>query len=193
MQTPSCWAANSTGRVGEGAGEGRIADARSKDGHPRPPLVDRVRLRWSGVPTRWDGCFFIFERTCPFRILRDCLGSIWGRRGSSKLEALSWDGITDSLGRPEQLEKKMRITGRELLEGGCVLRPNAAGDAWSSALLRGWRDFLQGHSRRDEFPRCSPWVSANGKDQRGRPMMVRSILAGTRRNLIPASTILLSE
>ena len=35
----------------------------------------------------------------------------WGRRGSSKLEALSWDGITDLFGRPEQLEQKMRIKG----------------------------------------------------------------------------------
>jgi hypothetical protein len=40
------------------------------------------------------------------------LGSIGGRRGSSKLEALSWDGITDLFGRPEQLGKKMRIKGR---------------------------------------------------------------------------------
>jgi hypothetical protein len=29
------------------------------------------------------------------------------------LEALSWDGITDPFGRPEQLEKKMWMKGGE--------------------------------------------------------------------------------
>jgi hypothetical protein len=52
---------------------------------------------------------FHFERTSPFRMLRVIEfhgGSIGGRRGSSKLEALTWEGNTDLVGRPEQLEKK---------------------------------------------------------------------------------------
>jgi hypothetical protein len=44
-----------------------------------------------------DGWFFIFERTSPFRILR-VMGFIGGRRGSSKLEALSWTVLRGCLG-----------------------------------------------------------------------------------------------
>jgi hypothetical protein len=103
-----CAAAGSGGIAAcglKGAGEGRIADARSKDGHLGPPLVDRVRLPMERCAGSMDGCFsflsaLVLSTSC------GSLGSVGGRRGSSKLEALSWDGITDPFGRPEQLEKR---------------------------------------------------------------------------------------